>query len=134
MIVLDEQLLGRDLENEIAVWYRGSVSFIHLLRPETVVKDDAVPTLLRAQRQPVFVTINNDDFWKKIEADPQFCIVCFEFSDSEVKKIPQILKRILRHPAFRTKAQRMGCVIRYTSMAVSYYTRNDRTIRTITLY
>jgi len=131
MIVLDEQLLGRNLENEIAVWYRGAVRFIHELRPETVVKDDAIPTLLRTQRQPTFVTINDNDFWRKIEADSRFCVICFDFSDSEAKKIPAILKRLLHHPVFKTKAQRMGCLIRYTNVATTYYTRNDRTLRTL---
>lgn len=28
MIVLDEQLLGRNIETEIARWYRGAVQFI----------------------------------------------------------------------------------------------------------
>jgi hypothetical protein len=36
MIVLDEQLLGRDLEHLIARWYRGAVRFITDLRPHTV--------------------------------------------------------------------------------------------------
>ncbi len=133
MIVLDEQLLGRGLESEIAGWYRGSVRFIHELRPQTVVKDDVIPTLLRTQRQPTFVTINDHDFWRKVEADAHFCVICFDFSDSEARKIPPILKRLLRHPDFKTKAQRMGCVIRYTNVAVSYYTRNDRTVRTVVL-
>jgi hypothetical protein len=133
MIVLDEQLLGRGLESEIAAWYRGSVCFIHELRPQTVVKDDVIPTLLRTHRQPTFVTINNHDFWRKVEADERFCVICFDFSDSEAREIPPILKRLLRHPDFKTKAQRMGCVIRYTNVAVSYYTRNDRTVRTVVL-
>jgi hypothetical protein len=133
MIVLDEQLLGRGLESEIAAWYRGSVCFIHELRPQTVVKDDVIPTLLRTQRQPTFVTINDHDFWRKVEADARFCVICFDFSDSEAGKIPPILKRLLRHPDFKTKAQRMGCVVRYTNVAVSYYTRNDRTVRTVVL-
>src|SRR5262245_21941540 len=131
MIVLDEQLLGRGLEVEIATWYRGTVCFIHELRPQTVVKDDAVPVLLRLQRQPTFVTINDHHFWRKVEADAQYCIVCFAFSDAEAKLISPILKRLLRHPNFKTKAQRMGCVIRYTKVSVSYYTRNDRTVRTV---
>lgn len=50
MIVLDEQLLGRQLELEIAKWYRGRVQFIHELRPHTVVKDDAIPDVLQRQR------------------------------------------------------------------------------------
>ena len=39
MIVLDEQLLGRNIELEIAKWYRGAVKFIIDLRPDTVIKD-----------------------------------------------------------------------------------------------
>jgi len=133
MIVLDEQLLGRGLEAEIGAWYRGSVCFIHELRPHTVVKDEVIPALLRLPRQPTFVTINDHDFWRKVEADARFCMVCFDFSDSEVRQIPPILKRLLRHPNFKTKAQRMGCVIRYTHVSVSYYTRHDRTVRTVVL-
>src|SRR5689334_25231207 len=118
MIVLDEQLLGRELEAEIAAWYRGPVRFIHELRPQSVVKDDAIPILLRLQRRPTFVTINDHHFWRKIEADARFCIVCFDFTDAEAKLIPPLLKRLLRHPNFKTKAQRMGCVIRCTKVSV----------------
>ncbi|MBI5650489.1 MAG: hypothetical protein HZC40_08605 [Chloroflexi bacterium] len=39
MIVLDEQLLGRNIEVEIARWYRGTVCFITDLRPNTIIKD-----------------------------------------------------------------------------------------------
>jgi hypothetical protein len=131
MIVLDEQLHGRGLEDEIAVWYRGSVCFIHELRPQTVVKDDDIPDILRQQAQPTFVTINDHHFWRKVTADARFCIVCFDFSDAEARLIPHLLKRLLRHPVFKTKAQRMGCVIRYTKAAVSYYTRQDRAVQTL---
>ncbi len=62
MIVLDEQLLGRNLEVEIARWYRGAVCFITDLRPNTVIKDDAIPQLLQQANQPTFVTINVNDF------------------------------------------------------------------------
>ena len=65
MIVLDEQLLGRQLELEIAKWYRGTVRFINELRPHTVIKDDAIPKLLRQQSQPTFVTINERTFGGK---------------------------------------------------------------------
>ena len=47
MIVLDEQLLGRGLERDIAQWYRGTVQFITDLRPHTIIKDEAIPVLLR---------------------------------------------------------------------------------------
>jgi hypothetical protein len=122
MIVLDEQLLGRNLEHEIGAWYRGAVRFVTELRP-------ASPVLLGRQRQPTFVTIDERDFWQKIAIAPGFCVVCFAFSDSQAKAIPPLLRQLLRHPAFRTKAQRMGRVIRVTNTSISYYTWNDRTVR-----
>ncbi len=38
MIVLDEQLLGRNIEREIKLWYRGPVLFVTELRPGTVIR------------------------------------------------------------------------------------------------
>lgn len=46
MLVLDEQLLGRNLEVALARWYRGPVFFITDLRRATIIKDEAVPTVL----------------------------------------------------------------------------------------
>jgi len=68
MIVLDEQLLGRDVEGQIAQWYRA-VCFITDLRPNTVIKDDVIPKLLQQERQPTFVTINEQDFWRKAQTN-----------------------------------------------------------------
>jgi hypothetical protein len=131
MIVLDEQLLGRNLERAIAAWYGGSVRFITELRPNTVIKDEAIPLLLRQQRQPTFVTINERDFWQRVVADPSFCVVCFALPDSQASAIPPLLRRLIRHGQFRTKAQRMGSVIRITSTSISYYTWDDSHIRSI---
>ena len=70
MIVLDEQLLGRGIEHHIAQWYRGTVQFITNIRPNTVIKDDAIPMLLRQLSQPTFVTINARDFWQRVSGGP----------------------------------------------------------------
>lgn len=71
MIVLDEQLLGYGLQANLSRWYRGTVTDITQLRPGTVIEDDAIPLLLRAVRQPTFVTINVEDFWCRLPADPR---------------------------------------------------------------
>lgn len=131
MIVLDEQLLGRGLETAIASWYPGSVCFIHELRPQTIVKDEAISSLLQHQRQPTFVTINERDFWLKIEADPRYCVICFALSDSQAKLIPPLLKTLLRAPEFRTKAKRMGRVIRITKAEISFYTWESDAIQVL---
>ena len=122
MVVLDEQLLGRNLEKAIEAWYRGTVCFITDLRPNTVIKDDAIPKLLQQQNQPTFVTINERDFWRKVSVSSHYCIVCFTLSDSQAHQIPQQLRDLFKHPTFETKANRMGKVIRITAQAISYYT------------
>ena len=121
MIVLDEQLLGRDIEVELSRWYRGSVCFVTDLRPNTIIKDEAIPHLLRKQRQPTFVTINESDFWRRIRADRKYCIICFALSDSRANQIPEKLKTLLRKPEFRSKAKRMGKVIRFTEQSIRFY-------------
>ena len=131
MVVLDEQLLGRNIETEIAKWYRGAVQFIIDLRPNTVIKDDAIPEILRQQNQPTFVTINERDFWRKVAIDSRYCVVCFTLSDARAREIPETLRTLLRRAEFRTKANRMGKVIRVTENEVSYYTFNDRQVRKV---
>lgn len=79
--MLDEQLLGRGLELEIARWYRGPVRFLIDLRPQTLIKDDAVPKLLRQQSRPTFVTINERDFWHEVPAVDRYWVVCFALSE-----------------------------------------------------
>ncbi|ODS34557.1 MAG: hypothetical protein SCARUB_00292 [Candidatus Scalindua rubra] len=133
MIVLDEQLLGRNIEVEIAKWYRGAVQFISDLRPNTVIKDDAIPELLRQQNQPSFVTINETDFWRKVTIDKRYFIICFVLSDSRAGEIPHSLRSLLRRSEFNTKAKRMGKVTRVKSEEIDYYTFDDRSVRTISL-
>jgi hypothetical protein len=133
MIVLDEQLLGRGLERDIAQWYRGTVQFIIDLRSHTIIKDEAIPALRRQRSQPTFVTINDHDFWRKVVPDQRYCIVCFALSDARARAIPSALRALLRRPEFRTKVQRVGKVIRVTNDDVSYYTLSDRQVRTIPL-
>ena len=122
MIVLDEQLLGRNLESEIARWYRGAVCFVTDLRPGTVIKDDAIPDLLRRENQPTFLTIDVRDFWRKVPASRKYCVVCFTLSDPQVGEILPALRALLRHPDFNTKAKRMGKVARVKGRSVRYYT------------
>ena len=133
MIVLDEQLLGRNLEVEIARWYRGAVCFITDLRLNTIIKDDAIPQLLRQQNQPTFVTINETDFWGKIDADNRFCIVCFALPDSQAREISSRLRVLLGHPSFAAKNERMGKVIRVAGNQVSFYAVGERKIRMVAL-
>jgi hypothetical protein len=131
MIVLDEQLLGRGIELEISRWYRGKVLFITDLRPGTVIKDDAIPKILRQFNQPTFITINVKDFWRTIPIDNKFSVICFPLPDSRAMELAPRLRVILQLPEFSSKGQRMGKVVRVGMNQVSYYTCNDSSIKNL---
>jgi len=131
VIVLDEQLLGRGLERSLGNWYRGAVVFITDLRPGTVIKDESIPAILNREADALFVTINDSDFWRKIAISARFCVVCVPIPDSQVGQLDPLLRRLLRHPQFRTKALRKGRVIRLTNDTLQYYSVNSPLIQTI---
>jgi len=129
MIVLDEQLLGRNIDREISSWYSGKVLFITDLRPHTIIKDDAIPGLLRQENRPTFITLNEKDFWRKVDIDDRFCIICLLLPDSRVSEIPNILQSLFRMPELKTKADRMGKVIRATDDNIYFYSCYDKHVR-----
>ena len=97
MIVLDEELQGLGLEAAISRWYRGSVILVKALRPGTVVKDEAIPGLLRQVRRPTFVTINHADFWRRTAAERAFCLLCLKLTADRVDDVSSWLRRLLRN-------------------------------------
>ncbi len=121
MIILDENVHGQSMTASIATWYRGQVRSITTLRPYTLVKDEAIPVLLRRARQPTFVTTNVVDFWRRIPAHSRYSIVCVVLSSERLHELPHLLRDLFRLPEFKTKASRMGKVIRVSSTQLQYY-------------
>lgn len=121
MIVLDEQLDDSRLEEAIARWYKGTVINIARLRPQTLINDDAMPTLLRKVQHPTFVTINYTDFWKIIPASPAYCIICLKLAIQQKFQVPDLVRELLRRPEFSTKRARMGSVISVAGRGISFY-------------
>jgi hypothetical protein len=119
----DERILAA-----IAAWFPGRVVSVTSLRPGTVIKDDAIPLLLRKAVQPTFVTINVSDFWKKAEPNHAYCIVNILLPKERIREVPELLHRLLRLPGFRTKASRVGKIIRLTPQRIEYY-HSDRHVR-----
>lgn len=110
------------IASDIARWYRGAVVNLQELRPRTRILDAAVPTLLRAAKQPTFVTVNHKDFWNKIEASPDYCVVCLKLRQDETRRqVPELLRRVLSLPKLRTKRERMGAVVSVVDRKVVLY-------------
>jgi hypothetical protein len=126
VIVLDEQLHGARTIAALSSWYRGRVISVTALRPHSVIKDDAIPMLLRGVRQPTFVTINVADFWRKAPAHNRYCIVTLDVPTERIWSVPDLLRRLLHLPNFATKAMRTGKVVRVTPHVVEFYGPDGR--------
>jgi len=129
MIILDENIHDIDVRTAIERWYPGQVLSVTKLRPQSTIKDEALPTLLRQAQQPTFVTINVNDFWRTTLASPDYCIVTLELIQERVMDIPDYLRGLLRRNEFKTKAAPMGKVIHWTPARIEYYEFNRRIIR-----
>lgn len=123
MIVLDEQLADPRIIRDIKRWYRGKVISIFEIRPRTAILDDAIPVLLRQLKAPTFVTVNYQDFWRKIPADSAYCVICLKLPCERSLETPQKLRTILNRPEWRSKRGRMGTVISVKDR-ITYYSVN----------
>ncbi|MCX6047327.1 MAG: hypothetical protein NT075_19655 [Chloroflexi bacterium] len=126
MLVLDEQLKDHHLIAAIALWYPGTVTHIQALRPTTVIKDDNIATLLLTVRRPTFVTINADDFWRKIQPHTGYCILAIDLNQGDVDNLPLQLRQLLKLPLFRTQTSRMGKIFRIQANRIRYYERDGQ--------
>ncbi len=131
MIVLDEQLKNAGLEEQISRWYEGRVVNITVLRPGTVIKDDAIPLLLRQASDSIFVTINVTDFWRRVAPEMNFCVTCFSLSDDRVGEISDLLRRLFRLPQFRSKQARRNKIVRVSKAQVQFYAAGDNQVHVL---
>jgi hypothetical protein len=90
----------------------ASTRSLRTLRLYEVVKDDRVPVLLRELSSPTFITNDEAGFWNRHLCSKAYCILYFALTDYQQEQIPSLLRRLLRLPEFKTKAGRMGKVVR----------------------
>ena len=78
-------------------------------------RDDIIP-LLHTLRRPTFFT-RDHGFYHPSLLHAAYCLV---YLDVAFDEIAEFIHRFLRHPTFRTQAQRMGRVVRVHHNGVSY--------------
>lgn len=101
LFVLDDHLDVLTVRNRMLGW--ATARYVRDIRPGEVVKDERVLAVLRTQRTPTFVTID-DWFWSRRHRDQRYCILYLALSASEQGILPALLRRLLRLPEFRTRA------------------------------
>jgi hypothetical protein len=115
VIVLDEHLQDPDVAQRIGRWYRGQIRLVTELRPGSIIKDDAIPVILRTVAQPTFITINVTDFWQQTAPHSAFCIVCLALDTDDAGIVSELVRRLFRLVEFQTRASRCGKVARVSS-------------------
>jgi hypothetical protein len=78
--------------------------------------------LLHRHRRPTFFTQDHGFYHPKL-CHAGYCLVYLDIFPNEVA---DYIYRFLRHPAFRTQAQRMGKAIRLRHSGLTYWQVNDR--------
>lgn len=121
-VVLDDQLSAPLVRDPLVRWTRAR--FLREIRPQEVIKDERVPAILRTLRGPTFVTIDNW-FWDRRRRDAGYCIVYVALREDEQEDVAKLLRRLFRHPEFRTRALRMGKVVRVSRERVVWWQRGD---------
>jgi hypothetical protein len=129
-VVLDDQLSSPLVRDPLTRW--TTVRFLREIRPREVIKDERVPAILWTLRGPTFVTID-DWFWDRRRCDARYCIVYIALREDEQEDAPDLLRRLFRHPDFRTRALRMGKVVRISRERMVWWQRGDDRQHTVDL-
>ncbi len=97
-----------------------TVTKIEDLVPEEALKDDRILQLLRQRKQPTFITLDDDFFYKRL-CDRWYCLIYCVVPRQQQHRIPALLRRLFRLPEFSTKAVRMGKVIRVREKDIEFW-------------
>jgi hypothetical protein len=84
------------------------------------MKDNRIIPFLHQQSQPAFFT-RDQGFYDRSLCHASYCLVYLAVEKSEVAIF---VRRLLHHPAFDTKAKRMGAVIRVSHAGLSVWRLN----------
>jgi hypothetical protein len=88
--------------------------------------DDEIIIVLRRQRRPTFFSRDRDFFQKSLSSD-NYCLIHLDVAPLEVA---EYVRRLLRHPDFKTWAHRKGCVARVSASGILVWRpRMSRAIR-----
>ncbi len=116
MNVLDENIVS-DQRRLLEGWgiHLRQIGF-ELGRAGMKDRNEVVP-FLHTLRRPTFLT-RDHDFYRADLLHHGYCLVLFDVKSREAA---EFIRRFLRHPSFRTQAQRIGKVIRVRPSGLSWW-------------
>lgn len=118
MIVLDENIL--ESQRLLLHSWRVRARQIGVDLAHKGIKDPQILPLLHEIKLPTFFT-RDLGFYGRDLCHAGFCLVALAVHRQEAA---QFIRRVLRHEDFRTRARRMGKVLRVSTAAVYYWELN----------
>jgi hypothetical protein len=116
--VLDENVT-RDQADLLRQWGIRFRSLSRDFRRQGMPDDNVLPFLLRL-KQPTLLTRDGDFFERRL-LHARYCLAWFEVDASQTAFL---IRRFLRHPLFRTNAQRLGKVICIAPRGIEYWSKS----------
>lgn len=122
MNILDEDIIAPEHER-LRAW-RIHFKAIGLGVGRLGMKDqDQIIPLLHQHPGSIFFT-RGDDFYRPTLRHPRYCLA---YLDVGAKEVADYIRRFLRHPTFRTQAERMGKVVRVRHNGVTDWLGGEQT-------
>ena len=115
MIILDENIIDNQ-RRQLNSW-RISVRQIGYEAGRKGMKDREIIPFLHQLNQPTFFT-RVDDFYERRLCHPGYCLA---YLDIRKEEVATFVRRVLRQSAFKTKAKRMGKVIRASHVGLTVW-------------
>ena len=115
MIILDENF--PESQRLILAGWRIAVRQIGQDIGREGMQDDEIFPLLHQLARPTFFTLDADFFHPTLR-HPRYCLA---FLDVDQYEAAAFVRRTLRHNAFHTVAQRMGCVLRVAQPGITMW-------------
>ena len=115
MNILDENIIDNQ-RRQLLNW-RIAIRQIGYEAGKKGMKDYEIIPFLHQLSQPTFFS-RDDDFYKRQLCHAGYCLV---YLDVRKEDAAVFVRRVLRHTAFKTKAKRMGKVIRASHAGLSIW-------------
>jgi len=115
MNILDENIIDNQ-RRQLKSW-RVSVRQIGYEIGRKGIKDREIIPFLHQLSHPAFFT-RDDGFYERRLCHTGYCLV---YLDVRKEQVATFVRRLLRHREFKTKAKRMGKVIRVSHIGLSVW-------------
>ncbi|GAB4154359.1 MAG: hypothetical protein Fur0021_20800 [Candidatus Promineifilaceae bacterium] len=115
MIILDENII--DSQRRLLNSWRIPVRQIGYEVGRKGMKDREIIPFLHQLNQPTLFT-RDDDFYERRLCHAGYCLV---YLDVRKEEVATFVRRVLRQKAFKTKAKRMGKVIRASHVGLTVW-------------